>query len=117
MADSMDAADRKTRVLNSLAERGGVFVGKMLEIRMALIEDQRQPVVHLPQAVAQAQDDQWRCDAAAFKSGIANASGHAGHQLDQPFLLAVVDIEDGLHYGRSAMAHAQKVVQAAGPVG
>jgi hypothetical protein len=66
--------------------------------------------------MAQAQDDQWRSDAAAFKPSIANASGHTSHQFDQPFLLTVVDIQYCLHDGRSTMAHAQHVVQAAGSV-
>ena len=50
--DRLDTADRETRVLNSLAERGAVFVIKTLPIRMPLVEDQRQPVMHLRQAVS-----------------------------------------------------------------
>ena len=88
----------------------------MLVIGMALIENQRQPIPHLAQAVAQAQDDQRRSDCAAFVPGVADASRHTGHQLDQPFLLGMVDLEYGLHYGWGAMAHTQQVVQTAGPV-
>jgi len=46
---------------------------------MTEVKDPRQPIPRLPESVAQAQENQWRSDTAAFESGIAYAPGHASH--------------------------------------
>lgn len=76
---------------------------------MASIEDHRQATLDIAQAVVGAQKHQGRGDAAAFKAGVANTSRHPSAEPDQPFLFGGRDVQDGLHYRRSAVAHPYKV--------
>ncbi len=111
--DHAYATQGQAGVAQNAATRGGsLALGKAAQVVMALVYHHGQSPDQRLLAVAQAEHHQRRGHAATFAARVADAPGHAGHELDERLGVYLEHVQHGLHDRRCTVTHAQQVGQA-----